>query len=66
MKYLVKVSQTEEYLLEYVVEANSKNEAKEKVLNTWDYEIISDDFVDVVNKEITEVEPYNEDQGFDL
>ena len=66
MKYLVKVSQTEEYLLEYVVEANSRNEAKEKVLNTWDYEIISDDFVDVVNKEITEVEPYNEDQGFDL
>ena len=66
MKYLVKVSQTEEYLLEYVVEANSKNEAEEKVLNTWDYEIISDDFVDVVNKEITEVEPYNEDQGFDL
>lgn len=61
MKYLVKVSQTEEYLLEYVVEANSRNEAKEKVLNTWDYEIISDDFVDVVNKEITEVEPYNED-----
>lgn len=61
MKYLVKVSQTEEYLLEYVVEANSRNEAKEKVLNTWDYEIISDDFVDVVNREITEVEPYNED-----
>ena len=66
MKYLVKVLQTEEYLLEYVVEANSGNEAEEKVLNTWDYEIISDDFVDVVNKEITEVEPYNEDQGFDL
>lgn len=61
MKYLVKVLQTEEYLLECVVEANSGDEAEEIVLNHWDYEIISDDFVDVVNKEITEVEPYNED-----
>ena len=61
MKYLVKVIQTEEYSLECVVEANSGDEAEEIVLNHCDYEIISDDFVDVVNKEITEVEPYNED-----
>ncbi len=61
MKYLVKVLQTEEYLLEYVVEADSGDEAEKKVLDDWDCEIVFDDFVDVVNKEITEIEPYNED-----
>lgn len=63
MKYIVKSRETESYIYEYIVEAESGDEAKEKVLGSdWaDVENIDSDYLETLDREILEIEPYNED-----
>ena len=63
MKYIVKTRETESYAYEYEVEAESGDEAREKVLGAdWsDVENIDSDYLETFDREILEIEPYNED-----
>ena len=60
MKYYVKTSETELWTRSYVVEADSGDEAIER-LKSWDSDYIdelNDEFCGVDYREILEVEPY--------
>lgn len=63
MKYIVKTMETESYVYEYMVEAESGDEAKEKVLGPdWTgVKNIDSDYLETFDREILEIEPYNED-----
>ena len=63
MKYIVKSRETEVYDFRYIVEADSADEAEQKVLDgQWeDVETIDDEYQETVDREILEIEPYNED-----
>ena len=62
-KYLVRSRETESYEFRYIVKAASGNEAKQKVLDgDWnDIETIDDNYLETLDREILEIEPYNED-----
>ncbi len=62
MKYIVKTRETESYAYEYIVEAESGDEAEKKVLGAdWtDVENIDSDYLETFDREVLEVEPYNE------
>ena len=59
MKYLVKGTQIENWVREYIVEADSADEAEESVLDG--FAILSDEVLDYIDGlEITEIEPFVE------
>lgn len=62
MKYIVRTKETELYNCEYIVEAESEDKAKKKILGTdWaDVEIIDPDIGPDYDIEVIEIEPYNE------
>jgi len=62
MKYIVKSRETESYEFRYLVEADSGDEAEQKVKNCcWeDIETIDDNYLETIDQEILEIEPYNE------
>lgn len=62
MKYIVKSRETEFYEFRYLVEADSGDEAKQKILDCdWeDVETIDDNYLETFDREILEIEPYNE------
>lgn len=63
MKYIIKTRETESYAYEYIVEAESGDEAKEKLLGSdWtDVETVVSDYLETFDREILEIEPYNDD-----
>lgn len=63
MKYIVKSRETELYEFHYIVEADSADEAEKKILDCeWEsVETIGDEYCETVDREIVEIEPYNED-----
>ena len=63
MKYIVRSRETEVFDFRYIVEADSTDEAEQKVLNAqWeDVEMTDDEYQETVDREILEIEPYNED-----
>lgn len=63
MKYIVKTRETESYAYEYIVEAESGDEAKEKISGSdWtDVETVDSDYLETFDREILEIEPYNDD-----
>lgn len=62
MKYIVTSRETELYEFRYLVEADSGDEAKQKILDCdWeDVETIDDNYLETFDREILEIEPYNE------
>ena len=62
MKYIVKSRETEIYEFRYMVEADSADMAEQKILNCdWeDVETIDDNYDSTVDREILEIEPYND------
>ena len=62
MKYIVKSRETEIYEFRYMVEADSADMAEQKILDCdWqDVETIDDNYDSTVDREILEVEPYND------
>lgn len=62
MKYTVRTRETELYTCEYIVEAESKNEAKGKILSQdlTDVETIDPDVDPDYDIEVIEIKPYNE------
>ena len=62
MKYIVRSRETEVYDFRYIVEADSADEAEQKVKDAqWeDVETIDDEYQETVDREILEIEPYNE------
>ena len=62
MKYIVKSRETEIYEFRYMVEADSADMAEQKILDCdWqDVETIDDNYDSTVDREILEIEPYND------
>ena len=63
MKYLIKATEEQQWIIWYVAEADSADEAEEMVKNgEWDkaYEI-DDEYNETTHREILEIEPYNDD-----
>lgn len=62
MKYIVKSRETEIYEFRYMVEADSADMAEQKILDCdWeDVETIDDNYNSTVDREILEIEPYND------
>lgn len=61
MKYLVKSRETEFYEFNYAVEADSGDEAMQKILDgDWsDVDTVDDRYLETLDREILEVEPYD-------
>ena len=65
MRYYIKTRETESWNMSYAVEAESRDEAIQKILNCdWaDVDNIDDEYIETIDREILEVEPINEEQN---
>lgn len=61
MKYLVRTREEELWSMEYVVEADSADDAEDLALS-GDYLDLYDEYLETTSREVLEIEPINEDE----
>jgi len=61
MKYLVRTREEELWSMEYIVEADSGDDAEDLVLSGDYLDLINDEYLETTYREVLEIEPINED-----